>query len=47
MDSLLQAYLARCRYTVATRADLEALASQAAGMDVSALFLDYLDTELR
>ncbi len=47
MDSLLQAYLARCRYTVATRADLEALASQAAGMDVSALFLDYLDTELQ
>ncbi len=47
LDALLRRYLEACRYTIATRNELEALASQAAGMDVSALFLDYLDTELR
>lgn len=47
MDAFLGRYLESFRYAVATREDLEALASQAAGMDVSALFVDYLDTEMR
>lgn len=46
LDSLLAAYQGTYRFSIATRQDMEELASGMAGQDLSALFLDYLDTEI-
>lgn len=44
LDAALQAYVQQYRFNMATRDDLTAVLSQAAGQDVSALMEDYLDT---
>ena len=45
-DGFLAAYQGTYRFSIATRQDMEELASGMAGQDLSALFLDYLDTEI-
>lgn len=44
LDAMLRDYQARFRFRNATRAELTALISRHAGMDMSGLMLDYLDT---
>ena len=44
LDALLRDYYAQYAFRIATREELTALISQHAGMDMSALLLDYLDT---
>lgn len=44
VDALLRDYQAQFRFRIATRDDLTNLLSQHAGMDMSGLMLDYLDT---
>lgn len=44
LDAALQRYCEEYRFRIATRDDLTALLSEAAGQDLSALMVDYLDT---
>ena len=46
MDDFLSALQGTYRFRIATRQDMEELAALAAGQDLSALFLDYLDTDI-
>lgn len=46
LDAALRDYQARFRFATASRPDLENLLSAHAGFDLSALLIDYLDTEL-
>ena len=46
LDDFLAAYLGMYRFRIATRRTMEELLGRTAGQDLSALFLDYLDTEI-
>ena len=46
LDGFLEAYQGTYRFRIATRRDMEELLARVAGQDLSALFLDYLDTEI-
>ena len=46
LDSFLAAYQGTYRFRIATRRDMEELLGRMAGQDLTALFLDYLDTEI-
>ena len=46
LDSFLAAFQGTYRFRIATRRNMEELLGRTAGQDLSALFLDYLDTEI-
>ena len=46
LDHILAACQGTYRFRIATRQDMETLVSGMAGQDLSALFLDYMDTEI-